>query len=290
MTSWTWQYVNSPLASHGLNLGLHLLLAGAVLGLAYRIGLRGLGLWAVAVIWLLHPLNVETVAYAASRGELLAAIGVVGACVLACGAWWRWLTLAGIVSCLGLAVLSKESGVVGLLLVPFVIACRRVHAPVPRWLPAVVALGLLGVGIERYGGLRAVVNMGTTDFVHATSITWVQWVGTQAAATRHWLWAAIAFEGLTLDPDLDAVTVLGRIWSVGLLGLLATWAWLARRDVPIVAFGVGFLLLGLLPRFVVQTPQSYLSAHQFTVPWIGPVLMAGWGMTRLAQWADGGTT
>ena len=92
LTTETWQLVATPSGAHLLNLSLHLVLAALVVTFARRLGVHGLGLWAAAILWLLHPLNVETVAYAASRGELLAALGLVWAAILATWRWWRRLS------------------------------------------------------------------------------------------------------------------------------------------------------------------------------------------------------
>ena len=106
LTYQTWRVVRSPLGSHLLSLSLFFLLSAAILVLAHRLGVRGSGIWVIAVLWLLHPINVESVAYAASRGELLAALFIVAACILATYDWWY--TGVGIVACVIAAALSKE--------------------------------------------------------------------------------------------------------------------------------------------------------------------------------------
>ena len=118
-TTQTWHIIRDPLGAHLLSLSLFLLLAALTLVLAQRLGVGVYGMWAIAVLILLHPINVESVAYAASRGELLAAIFIVGACIFATYGWWTAAGF-GIVVCLSAAVISKESGVVGLLVVPLV--------------------------------------------------------------------------------------------------------------------------------------------------------------------------
>ena len=91
LVAWTWTALTDPRAAHALNLGLHLL-AGALLYLLLRrldasraIAACGAGLL------LVHVEAVEAVAYVSGRAELIAAVGVLAACLAATSvAPWRW--------------------------------------------------------------------------------------------------------------------------------------------------------------------------------------------------------
>lgn len=113
-----------PTAARVANLALHGIVAVLVWHLARRLRLSSLGAYLAAGVVLLHPLTVETVAYAAQRGELFAAIGVVTACLVATGRWWQWPTALGIVAAVLFGVLGKESAVVALGLVPLTMWAR----------------------------------------------------------------------------------------------------------------------------------------------------------------------
>ena len=78
--SWFWQqhHTPSPQAFHGVNLGLHAVSAGLTGALGRRLGLSVLAAWLLTALYAVHPLPVESVAYAANRPELFAVIGVVG--------------------------------------------------------------------------------------------------------------------------------------------------------------------------------------------------------------------
>ena len=146
----------------------------------------------------------------------------------------------------------------------------------PVWQgPVIIATGILCIGVIDYGGLRTVANIGTTSFVSASAVSWVDWAGIQAAAARHWLVAIVWLQGLTPDPDIDIVSAPGRWISAGILASMGGIAWLIHHRLPVAALGLSWFLLALLPRFVVQTPQSYLSAHHMLVPFIGLALTAG---------------
>ncbi len=288
LTQWTWTVVSTPASSHVVNVGVSLLGAVLLVWLASRLGLSGFGLWTVGIGWLLHPINVETVAYAASRGELMAALGVLVACLSASGKWWRLHHLIGIGLGLGWAMAAKESGVVGLLLVPLVVAYMHRHDP--RWTirvtPALVSLLLLSLGIALNGGVTAVANLGTTDFADARDVSWQFWMLHQATALNHWLGSFVWLRGFSPDIDVDLTPVLFQGCCLVTVYVIAVMGWCVRREAPIVAFGIAWLLVAVAPRFLVQTPQSYLNAHQMAVPIMGVLFVAGGVMMALERWAD----
>lgn len=278
LTAWTWTLTPTPMTAHALNLALALVVAGLVWVVARALGFSRWGALVASELWLLHPLSVEAVAYASSRAELLATIGIL---IAVLGAT-RPATVTGAIGLMAgvvLALASKESGVVVLLLMPLTIAWTRRQWDLETALPVAVCAVVMVIGLDVHGGFRAVMNYGGTDSVSTLAVTWWDWLLIQAAATQHWLTAAVWLSGLTPDPDLDRVPLLWRMASVGLLGTLGvTAAWLRHRR-PLVAFGLAWCLVALVPRFIVQTPQGYLNAHQFTVPFLG-VLFAAVGVTE----------
>lgn len=107
-----------PEAAHLLNVLLHGIVAVLAWHLARRLRLSADAAYVTAALVLLHPLTAETVAYAAQRGELFAAIGVLTVCLLAAGKWWQWPTLLGIIGAVAFGLLGKESAIVALWLMP----------------------------------------------------------------------------------------------------------------------------------------------------------------------------
>ena len=72
-----------PLPFHATNISLSALLSVAILLLASRLGLDLAGATAAAALFAVHPTHVDAVASIVGRAELLAALGVVGALLLA---------------------------------------------------------------------------------------------------------------------------------------------------------------------------------------------------------------
>lgn len=261
LTTLTWIVAPTPVVAHGLNLALHLVTVGLVGLLARDLGSRLTG-WTAASLFAVHPLNVEAVAYAAGRADVLAAMGVVGACLLARRGVWLGAGL-----CLWLGWCAKETAIVGLPLVLLVATDR------PRWIWGACGVGLVA-GVLALGGWSQLVNLGEMPGV---SVTAGSWFLAQATAAWRLVSQTLMPLGLTVDPDIDAVPHLLRWVSVAGLGALALLAWRQRRTV--IGLGLAWTLIAILPRLIVQTPQSYLNAHQFYVPVIG-LLLAGSGLVK----------
>ena len=257
LTTLTWQWVNSPQASHALNLVLHLTASALVGLLLWQLGTARLIATGAAALFSVHPVNVEAVAYAASRAELMAAICVLSACFLVLRGWWL---LAAV--CVACGLTSKETAAVALLLIPLV-----------RWAsgqawkaPAVMCGVTLAAGVQWAGGWFAIVNIGEASGMQAE---WLAWLAIQSTATLRLIYATLnPFATLTPDYDYDIIALpLQGVAIAVLVGLgLTTWT---LRHQRLVACGLAWLLLATLPRLIVQTPRSYLNEHQFFIPAIG---------------------
>jgi hypothetical protein len=251
------QHDLTPRAVRVWNLRLAMIASALAGAFAARLGLSG---WLTAALLVTQPLAVETLASMAGRGELIAAIGVLLACV---AVTWRsrWAMLP-IAAGLVLALLGKESAIVGGVLV--LLTCRLVYGP--RWTAPLLAAiaGLAWACIWR----RAA---GEWPGVHVSSGAWLL---TQAgAAFRLLVWAIVPI-GQTMDADNDH---LSRLWQaaavVNLAAVVIVGAALWRTR-PIVAFVCGWIGIVLLPRLIVHTPGSELPAHQLYLAL--PAIAIGW--------------
>lgn len=255
----------SAMLAHAVSVGLHVVAVGLVVLLAARLGISQAGQGVVLLVASLHPLTVETVAYAAQQGELLGAICVLGACVLATGRWWRvpvWLGLAG---CLVGAALAKETAAIAILgLVPLtvVLCATRAGRPVwaAWWCPAIIAAALVCGGILAYGGLSAIVNSGEAPSARSEASDWLL---VQSAAVARTLGVLVLPSGpFTVDYDYDLVPMSLRVLSVVVLAGVGVAAWGLRRRWTLGAYALAWMLIVSAPRLVVQTPRSYFNDHQ----------------------------
>ena len=256
---WLQQQVwSSPRLAHAINLVLHGLVVLSVYLLASRFVSRRWA-WLAASVVALHPLAVESVAYAASRSELIAALGVVLMCWIAAGRWWRPHALVCGVMALLLGLAGKESAIVGLWLIPLV-----ARQP-PRWARFSRATAAT-VAVLGLGGMVAAAQVGEAPGVH---IGWADWLALQATAATRLFALTIVPVGQTIDYDYDAIPQIWRLLSIGCVTVLAGltfWLWSRRR---LVAMGLAWMLLVVLPRLIVQTPRSYLNEHQWYLALVG---------------------
>lgn len=265
LSVWTWQLADTPVMAHALNLALHLVVAVLTGYLAGALGASVVASWA-ATAWLaLHPLAVESVAYATGRAELLAAIGVLGACLAAIRGSW-----IGVACGLACGLAAKQSAIVGVLLVPLVLR---------SWRLGVAAVCLLG-GLAVAVGWSDLVNLGESN---AATVTAASWALSQATAAFRLVMLTIVPIGQTVDFDVDVLAPWVAWVSVG--GLLGVTALAVSQRRSLVGIGLAWTLIAILPRLIVQTPKSYLNEHQWFTPLIGLVIAgAAWvgGVRRCA--------
>lgn len=259
LTAWTWGWTQTPLAAHLTSGVLHGVVAFLVGLYAYRLSLSLFVAWAAGAFFVVHPLTVETVMYASSRSEQIAAIGVLGACLAATlTTLWKWPLIVGAGA---LGILGKESAIVVLGLVPLTLWMIR-----QPWRDATyVAIILTLLGVELYGGFPHVANFG--DF--SVEVTAWDWLLMQSTAVFRILVTLVTTVGMTPDFDYDRVPMTAQIISLGWLIGLGAVVWACRSHARVVSFALGWMLIAVAPRLLVQTPTGYLSEHQFYIPLVG---------------------
>lgn len=277
LTRESWTLVQSPRASHALNLGLHLLVVGLVWLLFWRLTAKRFIAWAVALIVAFHPVTGESVAYAASRAELIAAIGALLALISVSGHGWRWL---GIVPALSLAVMGKETGLVTVALVPLVLWYQGRYALARLMTSAVLCLA---VSVLPWAGVYAGVGEQVGHRVDA-----VTWVGMQSVAVWRLVVLSVAPLWLSVSPDVSMAS--GWSYAAALVMLVASLetAWRARHRMPLLTLGILGCAIVASPRFLVRTPTSPLNEHQWylAMPFVACLIVAGLhGILRVEQFA-----
>lgn len=295
-----------PFSYHLFNLGLHFL-TGLLVWLIVRRLLDWTGAGApvreilaafAAGLFLLHPVQTESVAYVASRSETLSVMFFYAAfcCFLyrrreAIG-WWESL---GVLVLFGAGVTTKE------------------HVAV---LPALLLLtdyfwnpGSLFQGIRRNwrlylpiaaGGLLAlrfvwkVLAQSDTAGFAVKELAWYQYFFTQCRVIWKYIRLFFLPYGQTIDYDLPVSrTLLEHGALAGLLGLLALGiaAFHYRRRYPLACYGFLAFLLLLAPTSSVVPIADPIAEHRLYLPMIGLLLVVVEGLRRwkVGAWGLAGT-
>ncbi len=246
--SWCWQLGQPLWAFHLVNVLLHGLISLLFGVLVYQLTENAAIGWSLGALFLLHPMAIESAGYAAGRGELIAALGVLVVCVAILAGQWV-LALIG----LGLGILGKETALVAVMLVPLLL----------RWSRVVGGLLIAGVLAGIFVAGRQLDGLAWLDQI--------AWALLQATAAVRLTVLAIVPWGQTPMHDYHVALFwqgLAAILIAGLIGVAILW----RNRLG--ALGVSWLLVTLAPRLLVPTPYSVLNEHQFYVPLMGLGLIA----------------
>lgn len=287
---------------HATNLAIHLLAGLTLFGLVRRTcllpvfagkfsGSARLIAFGAAVLWLLHPLQTETVTYVVQRTESL--MGLNYLLTLYCfvraiepfvSRRTAWLTLSVVACFAGMA--CKEVMVTAPLAVllydrtfgagGFIAACRQR----PRFYLALasswIALAWLMSGL----GDRGVgFDSGVGPWRYAL---------TESCVLPRYLGLALWPEPLVFDYGSQTAAALAEVWPCALLvvtGVVITC--LALRSRPVAGFLLAWPFLTLAPTssFVPVALQP-MAEHRMYLPLAGLVVMAMLGLQRhLRVWA-----
>lgn len=239
---------STPRAARIVSLGWHLL-NGLLLWVLVR-PVIGLSATVLAVgLFLLHPIQTESVAYLASRPELVLASCVLLACLASSGGrvW-----LAGILA--GLAIFAKEMGVMAWALVPLWAWFTR-----QRWRPGTPDLWAASSLLMATVFVLSVAGAGLGQ-----ALPWAYYGGQLVALGRLlWLLPDALWSPLTLTIDHDWGWITPSLAAVALLAVpcLLWWTWRVSR---LWTFALAWTLLAVLPRLLMPMPDGIHERHLYT--------------------------
>jgi tetratricopeptide (TPR) repeat protein len=275
-----------PFLYHVVNVFLHFLTAVVVTLIAARllewagVGKDGfarpaLGVFAGA-LFLFHPLQTESVAYVASRSDVLSTLFYYSAyCVFLYRrtesiTWVRALAVLGL---FGGAVLSKQTAITLPLLLLFTDVC---------WVKGGLRANRLLYGAMLVGGIAGVAfvwkTLRTADntVLHVQGMTSFTYFLTQCRVV--WTYVRLFFlpAGQNADPE---VAVSQGLLDQGAIVALAAWvavgaaAWIYRKRWPLASFGIGVFLLLLAPTSSVIPIADVLQERRLYLPFLGLTLV-----------------
>src|SRR5215831_129494 len=282
---------------HALNLAIHALAALFVFLVLRRLvewagverPLRGMLAGFGAALFLLHPLQTESVAYIAGRSEALSgtfAMACLAAFVYRQSTAISWGRTIIVLTLFGAAMLSKEQAVV----VPAVLVLLDFW-----WNPGFKLRGIFGnwklYGLMAAGGVagawmfrKLILGQGTGGSELGASagfaikdFTWYQYLFTQFRA----LWVYIASFVLPVNLNVDwefaiSRSILDHGAIIGLVGLAAAAAaaWHFRERFKLASFGYFLFLTFLLPTSSILPIKDPVADRRMYLPLIGLTLIA----------------
>lgn len=234
----------------------------------------------VALVFLWHPLQTESVAYIAGRSEVLSGLFYFAA--LAVFVWRSrpavtWATSAAVLALYAAAVLSKEhaASLVALLLLTDLYwnsGWQGVRRNWRLYLPIAAA----AVAAARF--VWSVLATSDTAGFRVREFAWYEYFFTQCRAL--WLYFRLFLlpYGQNLDYDFPASRTLlehGALW--GLLGLLLLGAFIVvgRRRFPLASYGLACALLTLAPTSSIVPLADPVAERRMylAVPWLALALV-----------------
>ncbi len=294
-----------PRRFHATGLLLHLVAVVAVLVLLRRLLARvghpraaGVAL-AVAAVFALHPVQVESVAYVSQRAEVLATILYVGALLLLDAAVERWRTWRGLLAwagSVGTWIVAMGAKAIAISLPGAFVLDQSILAPagsrggrpaLRRALRALLlAVPFLGLALWsariQFASFEA-APAGGAGFT-SQALPWWQYLLTQLRV--QWLYLRLLAwpSGLSIDRPFTASTgldpaVVAAGAGVVALAALATWLWWraerAGRDEPVLrlcSFGILLWFVVLAPTSSVVPVADLAVEHRLYLASLGPAL------------------
>jgi tetratricopeptide (TPR) repeat protein len=260
-----------PAVMHATNVMLHALNAVLVALLLARIGLGAVGAAVGGILFAVHPLQVEAVAWVSGRKDLLATALSLGAILLYLRRTGGTRALATLLFVFALGAKSS-SVVVPVLLLALHWALRSRPSRAEAWsLAGMTVLGMLRGTLEIGTQAAATAGAGALGFLPRMGAM----VAVLGRYVRRWL--------LPHDLAIAYPVALPDAWvllTAALLLLAAGVAIRLCRDRPPLVAGLLWWPLALLP-VLNLVPAPYLEADRYQyLALLGPALWVGYGTER----------
>lgn len=233
-----------------------------------------------AGLFLLHPVQTESVTYVASRSETLSVFFVLAALVIFLYRKGSALSIPRILALLALfaaAALSKEHTAV--LPALFILTDYYWHfefSPSVIWRNWKLYVPIAAGAVFALVNILRILRLNPTAGFQMKDLPWYQYFFTQCRIIWDYIRLFVVPIGQNLDPDIEisrSVASHGAI--VGLIGLLAVsvLAWIYRRRFPIASYGWFVFLVLLAPTSSFVPIHDPMAERRLYLPFIGLLLI-----------------
>jgi tetratricopeptide (TPR) repeat protein len=281
-------YGTEPFSYHMFNVLGHLATSALVFLAARKLlswaGASGFTLAALAAfaagLFLLHPVQTESVAYVTSRSEVLSVLLFHAAFVVYLyrrSESVSWITAVAVLLLFGLAASTKEHAAI----MPLFLLLTDYY-----WNPGfsfqgirrnwrLYALFVVGGALAARMIARVLASADTAGF-SLKEFTWYQYFFTQCRVIWDYIRLFFLPYGQTVDYDYAVSrTIFERGAIIGLIGLvaLAVAAFYFRRRYPLASYGYFAFLLLLAPTSSVMPIADPIAERRMYLPIIGLILV-----------------
>lgn len=270
----------SPVAYHLENVVLQLFAAFFLFFVLSAVAGRGVGALAGALVFLVHPVQVQSVAWISQRSSVLAgAFGLAAMAVMVARAQPAALRVAAALVLWALALASKESAIV----VPLLLGSLALVRP-GSVLPDATR-GQKITAIAGFAGVACVYLLIRSHFIGLSQtpgedgpLFWRLALGARAFPLFIGKMLVPAWLRVSYDyPTLQPYRLLG---GALLFGALATSAGLLRRRAPLVSVAVLWTLIGTLPFLQIFPVRAFFADRFIYFPLLGLCLAVAWIVGR----------
>lgn len=233
-----------------------------------------------ALLFAVHPIHVESVAWIAGRSDVIATALVLIVLLLASRtdrAWTAWIS--GLVMLL--ALLSKEIAIAALMLVPAYDLCRERRLLWARYVPLVLAT--LAYSLLRYAALGSMAGglpaeTGPSALL-GDAIAAVGWYASKLVLPLY----QNAYVPEVPEGRLYPLLGIGVLVA---LSIALLWSWNAGHRTLI--FLILFFLVGLAPSLMVifrRSASALLAERYLYLPSVAYVIALAWAVIQLGALA-----
>jgi hypothetical protein len=261
---------------HFVNVLWHVVACLGVRALAARLGVPPLGATLGALVFAVHPVQTESVAWIKERDGLMAVAFSVWCLWAALGKGWASATASMV---LGLAAyLSKENAIVIPALLVAARWCGLSRRPPGEFMPLLSALGMLAVGFMLVRGEIVGMTAQREGWPGGT-LPVTMWTMAEMFAR----YVGHVLLPLRLEMDYSHLRPNGVGAPLSWLGVALGGGMLAaaarlRRRVPAVAFGILAFLIALAPFSNLVPMMQWMAVRFLYMPMVGAAIAAGWGL------------